>query len=175
MAKLPSYLERQWNAFHVTLKIPKDVQPFFGKTKFYRSLETDSLEEANIKKLPIIAKWKTQVKVARNTKKRNPLSNADDLVAYYQAELAANWAGYEEDGLAQVADILDETYLRDWDNQTIEGVPSRTDKTDAEKEAAIAIYKRVSGEWKATYTHVEEFVLQAQYTQQTADGCLCSV
>ena len=175
MAKLPSYLERQWNAFHVTLKIPKDVQPFFGKTKFYQSLETDSLEEANIKKLPIIAKWKTQIKVARNTKKRNPLLNADDLVAYYQAELAANWAGYEEDGLAQVADILDEAYLRDWDNQTMEGVPSRTDKTDAEKEAAVAIYKRVSGEWTATYTHVDEFVSQAQYTQQTADECLRSL
>lgn len=35
MAKLPSYLERQWNAFHVTLKIPKDVQPFFRQTKFW--------------------------------------------------------------------------------------------------------------------------------------------
>src|SRR6056300_1847494 len=99
MAKLPSYLDRQWNVYHVTLKIPSDVRQFFGKTKFYKSLHTDSLKEANIKKLPIIAKWKTQIRVARNTKKQNPLSNADDLVAYYQAELAANWAGYEEEGL----------------------------------------------------------------------------
>lgn len=64
MAKLPSYLDRQWNVYHVTLKIPSDVRQFFGKTKFYKSLETDSLEEANIKKLPIIAKWKAQIRVA---------------------------------------------------------------------------------------------------------------
>lgn len=171
MAKLPSYLDRQWNVYHVTLKIPADVRSFFGKTKFYRSLETDSLEEANIKKLPIIANWKTQIKVARKAKAQNPLGNSDDLVAYYKTELEVNWKGYEQEGLAQVFDIIDETYLRDWDNQTMEGIPARADTTDAEKEAAVLVYKRVSGEWTATHSYVEEYISQALYTMQTADEC----
>ena len=171
MAKLPSYLERQWNAFHVTLKIPKDVQPFFKQTKFYESLGTDSLEEANIRKLPIIAKWKAQIKAARDTKDKHPIANADELVAYYKTELGVNWKGYEQEGLLQVFNTIDETYLRDWDNQTMEGVPARTDTTDAEKEAAMAVYKRVSGEWTATHSYVEEYISQALYTMQTADEC----
>ena len=171
MVKLPSYLERQWNALHVTLKIPKDVQPFFGKTKFYRSLETDSIEEANIRKLPIIAQWKAQIKAARDTKAKHPIANADELVAYYKTELEVNWSGYEKEGLAQVFDTIDETYLRDWDNQTMEGVPLRADTTDAEKKAAMAVYKRVSGEWTATHSYVEEYISQALYTTQTADEC----
>ena len=171
MAKLPSYLERQWNAYHVTLKVPKDVQPFFGQTKFYQSLGTYSLEEANIRKLPVIAKWKAQIKVARDTKAKHPIANADELVAYYKTELEVNWKGYEREGIAQVFDIIDETYLRDWDNQTLKDVPLRTDTTDAEKDAAIAVYKRVSGEWTATHSYVEEYISQALYTMQTADEC----
>ena len=171
MAKLPSYLDRQWNVYHVTLKIPSDVRQFFGKTKFYKSLETDSLEEANIKKLPIIAKWKAQIRVARHTKTQNPLSNSDDLVTYYKTELETNWVGDEEEGLSQIADTIDETYIRDWSRQTWDEIPQRTDTTAAEKEAAVAVYKRVSGEWNATHEYIEEFVSQAQYTQQTADEC----
>lgn len=171
MAKLPSYLERQWNTFHVTLKIPKDVQPFFRKTKFYKSLETDSIEEANIKKLPVIANWKIQIKVARKTIDHNPLSNADELVAYYKAELKANWVGFEEEGLSHLAGVIDETYFRDWSRQTWDGIPQRLDTSAAEKEAAFAVYKRVSGEWCATNEYIEEFVDQARYTKQTADEC----
>lgn len=175
MAKLPSYLDRQWNVYHVTLKIPADVRSFFGKTKFYRSLETDSLEEANIKKLPIIAHWKTQIKVARKAKAQNPLGNSDDLVAYYKTELAANWVGYEKEGLSQLADTIDETYLRDWSRQTWDEIPQRVDTTAAEKQAAIAVYNRVSGDWVATHEFIEEFVCQAQYTPQTADECYRSL
>ena len=157
MAKLPSYLDRQWNVYHVTLKIPSDVRQFFGKTKFYKSLETDSLEEANIKKLPIIAKWKAQIRVARHTKTQNPLSNSDDLVTYYKTELETNWVGYEEEGLSQIADTIDETYIRDWSRQTWDEIPQRTDTTAAEKEAAVAVYKRVSGECLAPFLSTTNF------------------
>ena len=55
---MAKWLERQWNTWHVTLKVPKDVQPYIGKTKWYETLGTDSLEEANIKKHKYISLWK---------------------------------------------------------------------------------------------------------------------
>ena len=169
MPKLPSYLEKPWNVYHATLKIPKNVKHFFNQTKFYESLETDSLAEANIRKLPLLSKWKTQIKVARSSKKSGADLGIDEQVAFYRGELERNWKGFEEDGLNGVADILDEKYLRDHDNQTMYDIPPRTDTTDQEKLAAVTIFKRVSGEWTATHERVDEFVAQAEYTMQTAD------
>ena len=143
MPKLPSYLEKPWSVYHATLKIPKDVQYFFNQTKFYESLETDSLAEANIRKLPLLSKWKTQIKVARSSKKLGADLGIDEQVAFYRGELERNWKGFEEDGLNGVADILDEKYLRDHDNQTTYDIPPRTDTTDQEKLAAVTIFKRV--------------------------------
>lgn len=171
MPKLPSYLEKPWNVYHAILKIPKDVQHFFNQTKFYESLETDSLAEANIRKLPLLSKWKTQIKVARSSKKSGADLGIDEQVAFYRGELERNWKGFEEDGLNGVADILDEKYLRDHDNQTMYDILPRTDTTDQEKLAAVTIFKRVSGEWTATHERVDEFVAQAEYTMQTADEC----
>ena len=67
----------------------------------------------------------------------------DEQVAFYSGELERNWKGFEEDGLNGVADILDEKYLRDHDNQTTYDIPPRTDTTDQEKLAAVTIFKRV--------------------------------
>jgi len=78
--KSGKYLERKWNQWHVTLKVPKNVQHLFRHddkapqrlrnkpmTKFYKSLQTDSLELAEIRKLPIIANWKALIVAARQT------------------------------------------------------------------------------------------------------------
>ena len=78
--KSGKYLERKWNQWHVTLKVPKNVQHLFRHddkapqrlrnkpmTKFYKSLQTDSLELAEIRKLPIIANWKAIIVAARQT------------------------------------------------------------------------------------------------------------
>ncbi|NDA29344.1 MAG: hypothetical protein EBZ12_02685, partial [Alphaproteobacteria bacterium] len=62
---MAKWLEKQWNTWHVTLKVPKDVQPHIGKTKWYETLRTDSLEEANIKKHKYVSLWKALIKEAR--------------------------------------------------------------------------------------------------------------
>ena len=171
MSKLPAYLEKPWNVYHATLKVPKDVQSFIGRTKFYKSLETDSVGEANIRKLPVIAEWKTQIKVARAAQKGGQNLSVDEQVAYYKGELERNFKGYEADGLMLVHNILDEKYLRDHNQQDMTGIPARTDTTDAEKKAAYTILNRVSGDWTATHERVDEFIGQAQYTPKTADEC----
>jgi integrase len=171
MSKLPPYLEKPWNVYHATLKVPKDVQSFIGRKKFYKSLETDSVGEANIRKLPVIAEWKTQIKVARAAQKDGQNLSVDEQVAYYKGELERNFKGYEADGLMLVHDILDEKYLRNHNQQDMTVIPARTDTTDAEKKAAYTILNRVSGDWTATHERVDEFIAQAQYTLQTADEC----
>ena len=91
---MDKYLEKQWNTYHASMKIPKDVHAIFGKTKFYKTLGTDSLEEANIRKLPLIAEWKRRIKVARLTKKDNPTPSIDEQVAFYKAEIETKWKGF---------------------------------------------------------------------------------
>lgn len=59
-------LELQGGTYHVRLAIPKDVQNAFGgKRILSRSLETGSHQEAMERRLPILAGWKGQIKVAR--------------------------------------------------------------------------------------------------------------
>ena len=122
--------------------------------------------------MPVIADWKTQIKVARAALKGTQDLSIDEQVAYYKGELERKFKGYEADGLMLVGDILDEKYLRDHAKQDMSGIPPRTDTTDAEKEAANTIFNRVSGEWTATHERVEEFISQAQYTKQTEDDVL---
>lgn len=177
---MSKYLEKQWNVYHASMKIPKDVQAILGKTKFYKTLGTDSLAEANIRKLPFLAEWKRRIKVARLTKRDHPAPSIDEQVAFYKAEIETNWKGLEHEGLSLVVDILDETYLRDWHKQyqTPDGkvvVPLRDDTSDQQKAGATEIMKRVGGEWSATHEHIEDFVRAAEYTAKTSDEARASL
>jgi integrase len=166
---LDKYLEKQWNTYHASMKVPKDVQAIFGKTKFHKTLGTDSLEEANIRKLPLIAEWKRRIKVARLTKKDHPTPSIDEQVAFYKAEIETKWKGFEQDGLGLLADVLDENYYRDHRRQL------RTDTTKEEKAGAEEILNRVAGDWSATHEHIEDFIADAEYTLKTSDEARSSL
>jgi integrase len=62
-------LELQGGTYHVRLAIPKDVQNAFGgKRILSQSLKTGARQEALDRRLPILAQWKAQIKLAREGK-----------------------------------------------------------------------------------------------------------
>ena len=62
---MAKYLVKQWNTYYAEMCIPKAVAHLFKKAKFSQTLKTDSLEEAEIRKLPYIAHWKSLIKAAK--------------------------------------------------------------------------------------------------------------
>ncbi|WP_342653401.1 DUF6538 domain-containing protein [Pseudomonas sp. F3-2] len=62
-------LELQGGTYHVRLAIPADVQKAFGNRRILsQSLMTGVHKEALDRRLPILAKWKNQIKIARDGK-----------------------------------------------------------------------------------------------------------
>lgn len=61
------YLELRNNVWYATLTIPADCHQKIGKKKFKQTLETGNKRVADERKLPLIAKWKAQIKQARGT------------------------------------------------------------------------------------------------------------
>ena len=63
--KAGKYLELRWNTYTVLMRIPKDLQDVLEKSIFRQTLKTSDFAEAEILKLPVIAKWKQRIKAAR--------------------------------------------------------------------------------------------------------------
>ncbi|MEX5685436.1 tyrosine-type recombinase/integrase [Pseudomonas silesiensis] len=74
-------LELQGGTYHVRLAVPADVQKSFGGRRILsQSLMTGVHQEAMDRRLPILAAWKSQIKIAREGKKL-PEGWQDDLVS----------------------------------------------------------------------------------------------
>lgn len=62
-------LELQGGTYHVRLAVPADVRTAFGNRRILsQSLMTGVHQEALDRRLPILAKWKSQIKIARDGK-----------------------------------------------------------------------------------------------------------
>jgi integrase len=154
---MPKHLEKQEESrnWHAVVYIPKDVQPYFGgKTRFYKSLGTDSLSEAEIKKLPIVGEWKELIKAAR--KARGPVK-VEDIAAQVRLlrdEIRRKWQGHEGDAMLELA-----TNLRDHPDQG----------------HADELFARVTGEWNPTADYIKEWLEHAEYQPKTADEARTNV
>ena len=62
---LPKYLMKQRQGWYAVLEIPKALRPKFGKTRFKQTLNTDSLNIAKMRVLPVIAEWKRLIELAK--------------------------------------------------------------------------------------------------------------
>lgn len=86
---MPKHLERRRRRWYAVLDIPKDVRPKFrGARRFVQSLGTESLSEAEVLVLRLVADWKEQIIAARHGKTaikvdlvRKGLTWRDDLKA----------------------------------------------------------------------------------------------
>ena len=73
--KLPPYVIRRRNLYYVNMQVPKSLRPILGKAALQQSLCTDSLSEAAILSLPLVAQFKAVIKNA----KRGHVPETDEL------------------------------------------------------------------------------------------------
>lgn len=65
---MPRYLIQRRRRWYAILEVPKKLREHFGRERFKKSLETESLSEAEVRVLPIIAGWKRDIEDARSGK-----------------------------------------------------------------------------------------------------------
>ncbi|MFY9212466.1 MAG: tyrosine-type recombinase/integrase [Aestuariivita sp.] len=145
---MPRYLERQFNTWHVVVYIPKDVQPYFRKTKFTQTLQTDSRSEAEVLKLPYVAEWKALIKAARNNRGPVSLQAIADEVRLLRDEIKTKWKGFEDEAIMELA-----YNLRD----------------NPDQDYAEELLSRVQGDWTPTEGFIEDWIAQAEFQPKTAD------
>lgn len=85
MAKYPKYLGKSYNTYFVELTVPKDVRAVLGTRRFHKSLQTDSLSQAESRKWSYIEKWKKLIKAARATSDTTEAKG--DLIALWREKV----------------------------------------------------------------------------------------
>ena len=66
--QMAKHIERRRRVYYAMLNIPIAVRPAFNnKRKLLKSLETESISQAQVRVLPIIAEWKNQIEIAKGT------------------------------------------------------------------------------------------------------------
>jgi integrase len=64
---MPQYLEKRRRRWYAVLDIPEDARKAFGKKRLVKSLETDSLAQAQIRVLGVVQEWKEQIEAVRHS------------------------------------------------------------------------------------------------------------
>jgi hypothetical protein len=77
-----SYITKRRHCYYATLNVPVKLQDHFGKTRFIRSLQTDSLAVAQKRTPILIAAWKSEIEQARG-------QVGQDDVEYWRRQLEA--------------------------------------------------------------------------------------
>ena len=86
-----SHLKLRHQTYFAVLDVPQDARRKIGKTRFVKSLETDSASVAERRAAPILAAWRRQVAEARGD-----TSGEDDAAFYRRALLRAKTASERE-------------------------------------------------------------------------------
>ena len=99
------YLVKQWNTYYAEMRIPKAVAHLFNKAKFSQTLKTDSLEIAEVRKLPYIAHWKSLIMAAKRGV--GPSGHIDFDQELKIAKSLVKEFGSGQQGMAEVVTQLD--------------------------------------------------------------------
>lgn len=109
---LPKYLQKRRRVWYAVLEIPRALRHHFGgKPRFLKSLQTESLTEAERRVLGVVAKWKAVLEA-----KRNGIASTDAVTAL-QAEAEElrlqGWANHEiKNHQEDVAELFEDDELR---------------------------------------------------------------
>lgn len=58
-------IEERGGLWYAVVTIPKELRPALGAVKFIQSLKTHNKTEAQLRALPLISRWKAEIKKAR--------------------------------------------------------------------------------------------------------------
>lgn len=140
------YLLKQRDGWYAVLEIPKALRGKLGMRRFKRTLKTDSLSEAKLRVLPIVAGWKAELEEAKTGKK---LGIEGHMLAYRDEYLKAS--PYKRLDLKDIlSDELD--YIHEHD-------PDRANE----------IYGIITGEIAPLGDYIEEWLGVIQDTPKTKD------
>jgi hypothetical protein len=85
-----THLRKKDNTWHVVVEIPRDLRKRAGRSRFKKSLGTDSLEEANRLKLPYLAEyWRQLSEIRRGVSDPRAAIVADALQWYTAYSLSS--------------------------------------------------------------------------------------
>ena len=111
---MPEYLQKRRLKWYAYLNIPKDLRETFGRRTLIKSLETDSLSLAQVRVLPVIAKWKQEITLAKASgNSGNHL--LDSVVRVRQDAQRLKGEGFDEHDIQWIHE--DVAYSRSWDNE----------------------------------------------------------
>ena len=141
------------------MAVPKALHTYFGKAKFIRSLETDSLSVAERKVLTVVADWKKQIETARG----NELGTDDEIMRSIklvrQDALKLRSKGVNESDIKEVHESI----------AIDQASGERNDGLGGDDGALITAVNVVYGADIYLIEHVEEYQNSRDVEQKTRD------
>ncbi|MEC9267581.1 MAG: tyrosine-type recombinase/integrase [Pseudomonadota bacterium] len=151
---MPSYLQKRRRRWYAVLEIPKALRRHFGKSRFVKSLETESRSVAERRVHTIVAGWKRDIASARN----EPCEND---AAYFARQL--RHANTESQRLA----IKERIEERAWDiGATNVDEIGQSPSSDPEARAFVA--EAIGVDIRFT-SHLDEWLETSGFTDKTKD------
>lgn len=141
---LPKYLQKRRRVWYAVLEIPRPLRPHFrGKTRLIRSLQTESLTEAERLVLGVVATWKAIFEA-----KRNGIATKDaikTLQAQAEELRLQGWDAYDiKHHQAEIAELMEDDEIRN----------------------AVGV---VHGDYIQLDQHIDDHVALSEGTQKTKD------
>ena len=112
---MPKFYEKRRQKYYAVLDVPKALREQLGVSRrFVKSLQTDSESIARIRVLPVIAKWKQEIVLAKASgNSGNQL--LDSVVRVRQDAQRLKGDGFDEHDIQWIHE--DVAYSRSWDNE----------------------------------------------------------
>ena len=112
---MPKFYEKRRQKYYAVLDVPKALREQLGVSRrFVKSLQTDSESIARIRVLPVIAKWKQEIVLAKASgNSGNHL--LDSVVRVRQDAQRLKGEGFDEHDIQWIHE--DVAYSRSWDNE----------------------------------------------------------
>lgn len=112
--EMPKYLQKRRRRWYAAMDIPKDLRHHFnGAARLFRSLETESLTEAEVRVLRLVAEWKENFAALRNGASTKPDNVARGMYWREQLRNAENDADAKWIAETSLDDELHDVAYRD--------------------------------------------------------------
>jgi hypothetical protein len=112
---MPKNLQKRRRLWYAVLNVPQPLHEHFGKRKFLQSLETDSQTVAEERVSSIVANWKKQIALAKNSSGSSGNALLDNVTKIRQDAQRLEAEGFTTDDIQLVHE--DVAYNRSWDEE----------------------------------------------------------